>query len=135
MQAFGSLLPVLNQGDHLCVRLANDALPIHFYNTVPWMDRNREAVSTLASAEKSECVISVLQNNDIQLPFEIVNCVCVCVLPVQRPAPCAGPPSLTCFTKIVSIGSSLLRGLPGNQKSTSVTSSNQHTAVNNLQVM
>lgn len=32
--------------------------------------------------------------------------------PVQSPAPWAGPPSFTCFTKIVSIGSSLFRCLP-----------------------
>lgn len=40
-------------------------------------------------------------------------CVCVCV-PVQSPALWAGPPSFTCLTKIVSIGSRRFLGRPGN---------------------
>lgn len=44
-------------------------------------------------------------------------CVCVfmCV-PVQSPAPWAGPPSFTCLTKMVSIGSRRFRCLPGNER-------------------
>lgn len=41
--------------------------------------------------------------------------LCVCV-PVQSPAPWAGPPSFTCFTKIVSIGSRRFLCLPSNEK-------------------
>lgn len=37
-------------------------------------------------------------------------------VPVQSPAWCAEPPSFTCFTKIVSIGSRRHRGLPEKKK-------------------
>lgn len=37
-------------------------------------------------------------------------------VPVQSPAPWAGPPSFTCLTKMVSIGSRRFRCLPGNKR-------------------
>lgn len=47
-------------------------------------------------------------------------CVCVCV-PVQSPALWAGPPSFTCLTKIVSIGSRRFLCRPGGDKKSAHT--------------
>lgn len=72
--------------------------------------------------------LSGFRLSDVDRQKERMYCTFVMMvyLPVQSPALWAGPPSLTCFTKIVSMGSSLFRGLPGNNKSSRVTSGPNH---------
>ena len=63
------------------------------------------------------------------------DCECVCYIyiyiftcvPVQSPAPWAGPPSFTCLTKIVSIGSRRFLCLPGNDRESTCTEAIGHT--------
>ena len=47
----GKILPVLDQGYDLWVRLSNDALSIHLHNTIPCTESQNKKVSQSASQE------------------------------------------------------------------------------------
>lgn len=91
-----------------------------------YLQYRREEILASNSALRSDVGLAelIIRSAGYQKTSTDTGCMsesaCLCV-PVQSPAPWAGPPSFTCLTKMVSIGSRRFRCLPDNERESTCT--------------